>query len=118
MDKFIYKGLLEIDPYDCLCCGDEYLLEKISDDIRKGDRVSVRYYISSKEIGEEDANKVLLINSFGGDVESISFVLEAYSEWTIEEYEEIFNVGGHDLYQELSSYKGKYLLLIIEKIKE
>ena len=34
------------------------------------------------------------------------------------DYKEEFNVGGHDLYQELSDYEGKYLLLIIEKIKK
>lgn len=91
-------------------------MDKISEDINIGDKISVRYYISDKEINEEEANEALLISSFGGDVETISFVLEAYSEWTIYDYKEEFDVDGHDLHRELDNYEGNYVLLIIEKI--
>ena len=70
----------------------------------------------NKQITEEEAKEKFLLSTFGREVESINFVLEAYSEWTIMDYVEEFKIGGHDLYKELSNYDGSYLLLIIEKI--
>jgi len=111
----IYTGKLNIDEYGCLECGDKYLVEAVECDFKKGDKVFVRYYLSDKEITLEQANTALIIKTFGGDIEKLEFILEAYSEYTIVDYKEELKVGGHDLFDELECYEGKYLILIIEK---
>ncbi len=111
----IYTGKLNIDDYGCLECGDEYLIESIEDDFKKGEKVFIRYYIADKEITVEQANTALIIKTCGGDIEELDFELDAYSEYTILDYNEELKVGGHDLFNELQDYDGKYLILIIEK---
>src|SRR5690606_40063972 len=51
----IYKGFLNIDEYGCLECGDSYLISDVESDFKKGDKVFVRYFLSDKEITEEQA---------------------------------------------------------------
>ena len=111
----IYTGKLNIDEYGCLECGGEYLVESVECDFKKGDKVFVRYYLSDKEITLEQANTALIIKTCGGDIEELEFILDAYSEYTIMDYKEELKVGGHDLFDELEDYEGKYLILIIDK---
>ena len=111
----IYTGKLNVDEYGCLECGDEYLVESVEDDFKKGDKVFVRYYLSDKEITLDQANTALIIKTCGGDIDELEFILDAYSEYTIMEYKEELKVGGHDLLEELEDYEGKYLILIVEK---
>ena len=116
MAQEIYAGKLNIDEYGCLQCGDEYLIESVDRDFKKGDRVFVRYYLSDKEITLEEANKALIIKTCGGDIEELEFILCAYSEYTIMDYKEELKIGGHDLFNVLEDQEGKYLILVIDKV--
>jgi hypothetical protein len=111
----IYKGKLNIDDYGCLECGDSYLAESVEADFKKGDKVFARYYITDKEVTEEEAKEALILKTIGGNIDECQFILDAYSEYTIIELEEHLTIGGHDLIDELSNADGKYLILIIEK---
>jgi hypothetical protein len=110
-----YKGILEDDIFSCLKCGDYYLADAVQSDFKKGDIVFVRYYITDKEVTEEEAKKALIFKAFGGDVDKIVFVLDAYSEYSILELEEDLTIGGHNLISELNAYDGKFLTLIIQQ---
>jgi hypothetical protein len=116
--KKTYAGLLSINEYACLECGDDHLIDQINDDFTAGDKVFVRYYLADKPITEEEATLALVLKTIGGNIDSLDFILEAYSEYTVEECNEEFIIGGHDLFQELQEAEGKYLLLIIEKVEE
>ena len=109
-----YKGILNIGEYGCLECGDQYLIEQINNDFNKGDKVFVRYYLADKEISEEQANEAQIIKTLGGDVDELDFILDAYSEYAICDYNEELKIGGHDLFNELVNEEGKYLILVIE----
>ena len=114
----IYTGKLNIDDYGCLEYGDNgYLLEDVEGDFNRGDKVFVAYYISDKEITLNEAKEALVMKTCGGNIDELEFILDAYSEWTIMDYKEDFKVGGHDLFDELEDHDGKYLILIIEKLK-
>lgn len=112
----IYKGILEIDDYTCLKCGDSYLVEDVEADFKKGDNVFVRYYVTDKEVTEDEAKQALILKTIGGNVDELEFVLDAYSEFTIVQLEEHLVVGGHDLFNELQNCEGKFLTLIIEVV--
>jgi len=112
----IYKGFLNIDEYGCLECGESYLILDVESDFKKGDKVFVRYFLSDKEITEEQAKEALILKTFGGYIEELDFVLDAYSEYTIMDYSEELKIGGHDLFNELQDSEGKFLLLIIEVV--
>ncbi|MFH2032195.1 MAG: hypothetical protein ABIJ40_16495 [Bacteroidota bacterium] len=110
----VYKGILNVDEYGCLECGSQYLIEQINDNFNKGDKVFVRYYLADKEISEEQANEAQIMKTLGGNVDELDFILGAYSEYTICEYNEELKIGGHDLFRELVGEEGKYLILVIE----
>jgi hypothetical protein len=112
----IYKGILEIDEYGCLNCGDSYLVEDVEAHFKKGDNVFIRYYVTDKEVTEEEAKEALILKTIGGNVDELEFVLDAYSEYTIMELEEHLVVGGHDLFNELQDCEGKFLTLIVEAV--
>lgn len=112
--KKTYSGILEIDEYGCLNCGGSYLIMDMNDDFKQGDKVFVRYFLADKEITEEEATEAMILKTIGGNVDDLNFVLEAYSEYTILEYDETAVIGGHDLFAELQDAGGKYLLLVIE----
>ncbi len=109
-----YSGRLNIDDYGCLQCGETHLIDDMNDDFKQGDKVFVRYFLADKEITEEEATEALILKTIGGNVDELNFVLDAYSEYTIMEYDEKAVIGGHDLLAELQGAEGKYLLLIIE----
>lgn len=115
-NKKVYKGIIEIDDYGCLKYEEGYLIEQINNDFKKGDKIFVRYFITDKETTEEEAVKSLVLKTIGGDIDNLDFVLDAYSEYTIIDYNEEFVIGGHDLLNELVSNEGKYLILIIELV--
>lgn len=82
-------------------------------DYLSGKVVTVKYYIANKEGSEEELKEDFLINTLYGNLESDYGA--CYSEmtgylWTNDN----LKIGGHDLRQELESYAGKYLYLIIE----
>ncbi len=109
-----YKGTLCIDEYGCLKCGDSYLVGDVESDFKKGDRVFVRYYVTDKEVTEDEAKEAVIRKAIGGNLDELEFILDAYSEYTILELEEHLVVGGHDLLSELQDYDGKFLTLVVE----
>lgn len=114
--KRVYQGLIDTDKCGCLTCGNCTLISQINDDFQAGQRVLVQYFIADKPITENEAIESLVLKSIGGDIDSLDFVLECYSCWTILDYNEELVIDGHDLFQELSDSDGKYLLLIIEEV--
>lgn len=114
--KKTYAGWVYMDDYGVLCLRDSQTLrlaEAFSENHRKGDMVLVRYYVSPFELTEEQAVIALIHKIFGGFIDA-EFILEAWSEWTVEELVETLTVGGHDLIQELSAYEGKYVIVVVE----
>lgn len=119
MRKITYSGWLSIggdiddeEKYNVLfiSCVDRPLAEEL--EFLKNKEVSVRYWISDKEISISDA-----IESFALKVMGLCYAKfdVNYSEatgflWT----DEFLKVGGHDLLKELKSYVGKYLIIEIE----
>lgn len=72
-------------------------------------QVSVRYWISDEEITKEQAIEATVMMALGCTESKFRV---HHSEvtgylWTDED----FNVGGHDLIEEVSSFDGKYLLM-------
>jgi len=121
MKQHVFSGYLLYDDYEFLCLDEkaEYhhhgspLGGMINEKISNGTNVFVRYYISDKPLTLENANEALIYKSLGlGNVEA-NYVLEAYSEYTIEAWEHTAVVGGHDLLKELDTHTGKYLILVI-----
>ena len=114
-----YKGWLGHDEYDFLTItkvgekSDLPLAELITEDWKKGDQVSLRYYIADKPMTENQATGALIQKLYGGDLDA-EYDLEAYSEYTIEAWEEGLKIGGHDLIKELEGYSGKYIIVVVE----
>jgi molybdopterin converting factor small subunit len=82
-------------------------------DYMSGEIVTVRYYTSDKEATEEELQEDFLTNTLYGNLESDYGA--RYSEitgylWT----DDNLKVGGHDLREELESYAGKYLYMVVE----
>lgn len=74
---------------------------------------NMRLYVGNKECSLDEI-VIELVNTLFGNL-STNVSLEGYSEWTITGYcLEDFSIGGHDLDQELRSYDGKYIHLILE----
>ena len=113
MEK-VYKGILEIDEYGCLRCGDSYLVEDVEADFKKGEKVFIRYYVTEKEVTEDEAKEALILKTIGGNLDELEFILDAYSEYTILELKEHLVIGEHDLFSELQDCEGKFLTLVIE----
>lgn len=88
-------------------------LEEITDSF--GKEISVRYWITDKcvswEEAQEGANRTLM----GDCVTDLSCDQFMYSEMTPGvDYESEMIIGGHDLYKELTSYRGKHVWFLIQ----
>lgn len=115
-----YKGWLGTCEYGFLSISDDKnesygpsLADLITDDWETGEKVSLRYYIADAPMTEEQANEALIHKLYGGDLDA-EYVLDAYSEYTILEWEEGLKIGGHNLIEELSTFDGKYALIVVE----
>ncbi len=78
----------------------------------KGEPVSVRYHITSKEMSLDEATEDYIKKLYGkvdADVGHHYSEITGYL-WTDEE----INIGGHDLIEELHSFIGKYLILVVD----
>lgn len=107
------KGIFALSLKDSVDPDQEFesLVELLQDEI-SGKLVTVRYWITDQKTTKEEAQEEFLKTLFG--------VLDArfsahYSEatgflWADEE----LNVGGHDLFAELESHMGKWLILEID----
>ena len=76
-----------------------------------GQLVSVRYWITSKEVSKEEAveaNVKTLLGEVNGEWHSLCS--EATGHMVLEEK---LVIGGHDLTEELRAHEGKYLILEI-----
>lgn len=115
--ELIARGVLDIDEYGCLTCAGRYLIELIQETFSVGDYVAVSYYITDLEVTQEQAMEMLILKTIGGDISRLEFVLDAYSEYTIMDLQEHLVVGGHDLFNELSGHRDKFLNLKIRSGK-
>lgn len=76
--------------------------------------MSLRYYIADDNVTPEEAVRALVAKLYGGEMD-VKYVLEAYSQYTIEEWEENLRIGGHDLVEELKSHDGKFAVIVVEE---
>jgi len=121
MKQHVFSGYLLYDDYEFLCLDEkaEYhhhgspLGGMINEKISNGTNVFVRYYIADKPLTLAQASEALVYKSLGLGNLDARYILEAYSEYTILEWEHNAVVGGHDLLKELDTYTGKYLILVI-----
>jgi hypothetical protein len=75
-------------------------------------KVTIRYYISDVEVSLDEANKLHLNSLFGKadvDYKIVCSEITGYL-WT----DEKLNIGGHNLLNELKTFAGKYLILLVE----
>jgi hypothetical protein len=97
-------------------CPEVSIADLISKDWSTGDAVFIRYYITSKPITLEEANTALIHREFGyADIE-VDYELDAYSEWTLNEWREDLKIGGHNLIVELKTYLGSFAIIVVEHI--
>lgn len=117
MTKGIYRGFLRLrcrsEGDDALCLDDrEPLAATIQDDIAlHGRYLSVRYYTSAVELGEQEIRDEAVRVACGvGQAEwSVAWSEDTGYLWTTEE----LMVGGHDLLEELKSHAGRFCQLEI-----
>jgi hypothetical protein len=116
-----YQGWINTCEYGFLSLSEKQdesygpsLADMITQDWKTGDKVSLRYYVADKPLTADQATEALLAKLYGGDLEA-QYVLDAYSEYTILEWEEGLKIGGHDLVSELGTHAGKYALVIVEE---
>ncbi len=116
-DKYLY---LENDNRKHLHSWLPYppLLEHITEDINEyGNYLSVKYWISEKELSLEEVKEEWIKKLLG--ISSAEFHQVYGSEWTGWMWtDQKLQVGGHNLLEELESFVGKYLYLEIEFSKE
>jgi hypothetical protein len=107
--KLIEAEDLEYDLY----IDDLNLLEEITNDYGIVHcESSVKYFISDKECTLEEAQN-LICNSINGTLDTQYNI--NWSETSDYLYtDRKFNIGGHDILKELSSYEGKFVILIID----
>lgn len=110
-EENIYSGFINNDEYGVDNIGNEPIADIFEQ--YNGKIISVQYYITDKKVTPEQALEASIIKDFGGKVDA-EYVLDAYSSWTILELIQNASVGGHNIYDELSSYDGKYCTLIIQ----
>jgi len=119
MKKKVYEGFLSQDDFEFLSISKSEnstthpLAALISNDWKNGDQVFLRYYITNKKITPDEVQEKHLSKILGNL--TVDYELEAYSEWTVLDWKEKLSVGSHNLIDELKSYEGKYLVLIIEE---
>lgn len=119
--KFVSIKESKIPPYTVDLVTEDWedgvsITELVNEDWEEGTKVFVSYYISPVEVTLERAQEALLSKMFGGGLD-VEYELEAYSEYTIEEWKENLVVGGHDIIKELSTFvdNDAYLVLVISK---
>jgi len=110
-------GPLSLNGYgeadDILFCGSAVVAEWADDILRRDDKATVRYWISSVPATPEAIKQQALVEQVSGAADAE--FLSRYSEitgylWTDEE----FTVGGHNMISRLTSEVGNYLVLELE----
>ena len=112
-----YQGQLSLKAYDetdealFISSSDEPLAALLEEDI-SGKMVSVRYWITDKEVGRDAAQEEFLMSLMGAaDCEFGAHYSEVTGYlWTDQE----IKIGGHDLLHELESYVGEWLILEVD----
>lgn len=80
----------------------------------RGSEIQVSYYLSSTPCTKNDLVAQILHNISGGLKAEYDKNEYSYSSWTQgTDYDTYLQVGGHDLYEELSSEEGKFIILEI-----
>lgn len=110
--KVILNGKIWIDKeYSHLYIGNESVS---SIDEFKGEFVKFTYYICKQPIYEDSVIYDFLESYYEGKCTSNSEYMYGTSWTGCYGREDEFNVGGHDIIEELSSHEGKYCYLILE----
>jgi len=119
--KKIYSGFLAADyKGDCynnniLILADDFgsgLISDIQDDcIQHGNYVQLRYYISDKEVDLKDLQEYLIKDYFG--LADINFELCGCLTCGYMCVDKA-TIGGHNIYEELLTYVGKFAILEID----
>ena len=112
-----YTGMLNLrDPGEAMdilyvSSIDRPLAEVLADEI-SGRTVSVRYWVTDKEVSKDAAAECFIGRLMGqADCEFMSWYSEVTGYlWT----DENIKIGGHDLLAELQSYVGRYLILEVD----
>ena len=116
MNSRTYTGLLSLHIYgeadDILFLST--LLDPLAEELEwmKGKNVTVRYWITDKQVSKEDA-----VEGFVGQLMGIADCEFGARYTEVTGYlgtDEELNVGGHDLISELKSAVGKWLILEID----
>ncbi len=90
---------------------DDIILYEWFNDHLVGKCVTVRYYVCDKEMSVDEALEAFLGKLYGAVDTEYGAV---YSETTgYLWFDDKFSVGGHNLRDELVSYVGKYLILLV-----
>ena len=124
MERYYLEGLINNDGYysceadSCLAIkGNEEntVLAEFFEDNFNGKEVYVRYYITDERLPLEETEEQY-VKKISGVVEAS--IYPVYSDVTGYLWcEEAIEVNGHDLFEELYMYEGKYIHMIIE-VKE
>lgn len=117
METKIYRGVVYEEDYgkkyDALFIGqyDEPIAEIFVEELQSK-QVTVRYWTSDNEKDDGELKLGALKNILGAVDADYSDRYSDYSGylWTDEE----LNVGGHDLLEEIRSFKGKYMLIEVD----
>lgn len=96
--------------------GDNLVFAEFFEENLENKQVSISYFIAEEETPREELEEQYL-KKITGLVEAS--IYPVYSDvtgylWTNEECK----VGGHDLYEELQSYEGKYIDMAIEVLEK
>lgn len=78
--------------------------------------VSMQLFASDKEESLESIQEKVILDSMGLLEYQVDW--HGYSEYTIMGYEiQEFKLGGHNMFEIIKSYEGKYVYLVIDKVE-
>lgn len=78
--------------------------------------VSMQLFVSDKEESLDSIKERIALDSMGLLKYQVNWY--GYSEYTIMGFNiETFKLGGHDMFEIIKSYEGKYVYLVIDKVE-
>lgn len=125
--QLILKGKIEVHHYaygeykDISIVGEDGYKRLLTGQLREftlnyGKMINVRYYYSTDPIKDlTHAQQIVMHKLYGGFSADFTASQEGYSDVTQwMEYTTELKVGGHDLFKELESFEGFYVLIEID----
>lgn len=114
----LYDSLFDFiqKNYNNEVCGAYYTDEGLGEEIISLPKVNLRIYATDKESSIDEA-MISVLDALEGSMECEASYY-GYSEYTIMGLDvEKFCIGGHDLWEELKSYRGKYIHFVLDIIE-